>query len=337
FPFGKSIGFLLISRVIQGVGSSCSSVAGMLADRYSQDEQRGIAMGIALSGLALGEQIGPLFGKFTYEYVRKESGFLVLAALSLFGGLLQLTVLKPGVSSEQIQGTSLKVLIRDPYILLAAGKQIYIYIYVYRSHCMKSIGAIAFGNIGSVMMEPSLPQWMLSTMGATESQQRFILLPTSFWYLISAIVFGIIAHKMGRWLCCMIGLLLIFIALICVPLTTSIVGLIIPNSLLGVAIGMVNSSMMPTMGYLVDRRHVSVYGNVYAIADVVLCLGYVISPVLSGFCVRVFGFRTMLHIISFICLCYAPLMLFLRNPPTREETIPSIMNENPNSFSYIRS
>ncbi|CAF5003931.1 unnamed protein product, partial [Rotaria sp. Silwood1] len=165
----------------------------------------------------------------------------------------------------------------------------------------------------------------------------FILLPTSFWYLISAIVFGIIAHKMGRWLCCMIGLLLIFIALICVPLTTSIVGLIIPNSLLGFAIGMVNSSMMPTMGYLVDRRHVSVYGNVYAIADVVLCLGYVISPVLSGFCVRVFGFRTMLHIISFICLCYAPLMLFLRNPPTREETIPSIMNENPNSFSYIRS
>jgi len=37
---------------------------------------------------------------------------------------LQLTVLKPGVASEPIQGASLKTLIRDPYILLAAGKQI---------------------------------------------------------------------------------------------------------------------------------------------------------------------------------------------------------------------
>jgi hypothetical protein len=33
-------------------------------------------------------------------------------------------VLKPGVSSEPIQGTSLKVLIKDPYILLTAGEYI---------------------------------------------------------------------------------------------------------------------------------------------------------------------------------------------------------------------
>jgi len=35
---------------------------------------------------------------------------------------LQLTILKPGVSSEPIEGASLKTLIKDPYILLAAGK-----------------------------------------------------------------------------------------------------------------------------------------------------------------------------------------------------------------------
>ena len=38
--------------------------------------------------------------------------------------------------------------------------------------------------------------------------------------------------------------------------------------------GMVDSSMMPHMGYLVDLRHVSVYGSVYAIADVAFCLGF---------------------------------------------------------------
>lgn len=41
--------------------------------------------------------------------------------------------------------------------------------------------------------------------------------------------------------------------------------------------GMVDSSMMPIMGYLVDLRHVSVYGSVYAIADVAFCMGYAIG------------------------------------------------------------
>jgi len=75
----------------------------------------------------------------------------------------------------------------------------------------------------------------------------------------------------------MIGLFLISIALLGVPMATSIYGLIIPNGLLGFAIGMVDSSMMPTMGYLVDIRHSSVYGSVYAIADVAFCLGYAIG------------------------------------------------------------
>lgn len=84
-----------------------------------------------------------------------------------------------------------------------------------------------------------------------------------------------------RWLCCMIGMILISVALIGVPMATSIYGLIIPNGILGFAIGMVDSSMMPTMGYLVDLRHSSVYGSVYAIADVAFCLGFAIGTLAS--------------------------------------------------------
>lgn len=43
------------------------------------------------------------------------------------------------------------------------------------------------------------------------------------------------------------------------------------------AAGMVDSSMMPIMGYLVDLRHVSVYGSVYAIADVAFCMGFALG------------------------------------------------------------
>ena len=41
--------------------------------------------------------------------------------------------------------------------------------------------------------------------------------------------------------------------------------------------GMVDSSMLPIMGYLVDLRHASVYGSVYAITDVAFCLGFAVG------------------------------------------------------------
>lgn len=63
-------------------------------------------------------------------------------------------------------------------------------------------------------------------------------------------------------------------------MATSIYHLILPNAGLGFAIGMVDSCMMPELGYLVDIRHSAVYGSVYAIGDVAFCLGFAIGPAL---------------------------------------------------------
>ena len=40
---------------------------------------------------------------------------------------------------------------------------------------------------------------------------------------------------------------------------------------------MVDSSMMPQLGYIVDTRHHAVYGGVYAIGDVAFCLGFAVG------------------------------------------------------------
>lgn len=169
-------------------------------------------------------------------------------------------ILQPGIQKEQQEGAPLKSLITDPYILTAAG-------------------AITFGNMGIAMMEPSLPIWMINTMHSKNWQLGAAFLPASISYLIGTNLFGRIAHKIGRWLCSLIGLVIIGLSLIFVPLATSIYGLIIPNAALGFAIGMVDATMMPIMGYLVDIRHSSVYGSVYAIADVAFCLGFAIGKI----------------------------------------------------------
>ena len=123
FAFGRSYSVLFIARALQGIGSSCSSVSGMgmLADRYSDDKERGNAMGIALGGLALGVLIGPPFGGIMYEFVGKSAPFLILSALALGDGVLQLFMLQPAVVHTDTDPPSLKTLISDPYILIAAG------------------------------------------------------------------------------------------------------------------------------------------------------------------------------------------------------------------------
>ncbi|XP_030767284.1 synaptic vesicular amine transporter isoform X2 [Sitophilus oryzae] len=317
FAFGRSYSVLFIARALQGIGSSCSSVSGMgmLAERYPDDKERGNAMGIALGGLALGVLIGPPFGGLMYEFVGKSAPFLVLAALALGDGLLQLLMLQPSVTIQESDPPSLRSLITDPYIVIAAG-------------------AIIFANMGIAMLEPSLPIWMMDTMGAGRWKQGVTFLPASISYLIGTNLFGPLGHKMGRWLAALLGLIIIGICLMCIPLATSMNHLIVPNAGLGFAIGMVDSSMMPELGYLVDIRHSAVYGSVYAIGDVAFCLGFAIGPALSGTLIKNIGFEWMLFGIAILDFIYAPLLYSLKSPPTKEEKKSLITGEN-SSVRYV--
>jgi len=302
FAFSRSYAVLFFARALQGVGSSCSSVSGMgmLAERFPDDQERGNAMGIALGGLALGVLIGPPFGGFMYQFVGKSAPFIILAFLALLDGCLQLLVLKPKVVKCEDEAPSLKALIMDPYILIAAG-------------------AITFANMGIAMLEPSLPIFMMDRMDAEKWQLGAAFLPASISYLIGTNLFGPLGHRMGRWLASFIGLSMIGLALIFVPFATRPNHLIIPMAALGFGIGMVDSSMMPQLGYLVDIRHSAVYGGVYAIGDIAFCMGFAVGPALSGTLVQSMGFRAMMIGIGIISFFYGPLLILLKDPPPRTE------------------
>lgn len=121
----------------------------------------------------------------------------VLLSLTFLNLGLQLLVLHPEVAKEQHGGASLTTLIRDPYILLAAG-------------------AITFANIGIAMLEPSLPLFMMDTMNSSNWEQGAAFLPASISYLIGTNIFGPLGHKMGRWMASLLGLVMIGLALLSV-------------------------------------------------------------------------------------------------------------------------
>lgn len=313
FAFSGTYTLLFVARTLQGIGSSFSSVAGlgMLASVYTDDFERGRAMGVALGGLALGVLVGAPFGSVMYEFVGKSAPFLILAFLALLDGALQLCTLQPSKASpERAEGTPLLTLLKDPYILVAAG-------------------SICFANMGVAMLEPTLPIWMMQTMCSPEWQLGLAFLPASVSYLIGTNLFGVLANKMGRWLCSLIGMVIVGTSLLCVPLAQNILGLIGPNAGLGFSIGMVDSSMMPIMGHLVDLRHTSVYGSVYAIADVAFCMGFAIGPSTGGAIVHAIGFPWLMVIIGVANIIYAPLCYYLRNPPAKEENLAILSQECP--------
>ncbi|XP_055332602.1 synaptic vesicular amine transporter-like [Paramacrobiotus metropolitanus] len=311
FAFGGSYAVLFMARSIQGIGSACSSVSGMgmIAERFPEDRERGNAMAVALGGLAMGVLIGPPYGGVLYDFVGKSAPFLILAFLALFDGLLQLVVLKPAIIPAKEDPTSFKTLLKDPYILIAAG-------------------SITFANMGIAMLEPSLPIWMRETMRAPTWQTGTAFLPASISYLLGTNLFGPLGHRMGRWLAAMVGMIVVGFCLLAIPSARTVNHLIVPNAGIGFAIGMVDSSMMPIMGYLVDIRHTAVYGNVYAITDVAFCLGFAIGPALSGSIVKNAGFPAMMYGIGIVCLLYAPLLFKLRNPPGGEERQSLIPNDD---------
>jgi len=302
FAFSRSYFVLFLARALQGIGSSCSSVAGMgmLADRYPDDKERGNAMGLALGGLALGVLIGPPFGGFMYQFVGKSSPFIILAMLALADGCLQLLVLQPAVRKSEEEAPTLMALIKDPYILCASG-------------------AITFSNMGMGMLEPSLPLFMMDRMDAAKWQLGAAFLPASISYLIGTNLFGPLGYRFGRWLASLIGMIMIGFSLMLVPFATQPNHLIMPMAGLGFGIGMVDSSMMPELGNICDVRHSNVYGGVYAIGDVAFCLGFAIGPAMSGSLVESVGFKAMMVGMGIICFLYAPMLFWLKDLPPRTE------------------
>ncbi|XP_023222210.1 synaptic vesicular amine transporter-like [Centruroides sculpturatus] len=240
--------------------------------------------------------VGPLTNRIGYS-IPMFSGFVIMFLSTV---ILQLVVLKPRVMKETQEGTSLFTLVKDPYILIAAG-------------------ALAFANMGISSLEPSLPLWMMDTMSAPEWQQGAAFLPASISYLIGTNIFGPMGHKMGRWLATLVGLIIIGTCVVCIPMAKTFNHLILPNAGIGFAIGMVDSSMMPMLGYLVDVRHTSVYGSVYAIGDVALCVGFTFGPLLSSAIVNTLGFQGLVYTTGVICFLYAPLLLLLRKVPAKDE------------------
>jgi DHA1 family vesicular acetylcholine transporter-like MFS transporter 3 len=199
-------------------------------------------------------------------------------------------------TGEAPKGTPIYKLILDPYIAICAG-------------------ALVMANLSLAFLEPTIAIWMKETMQATEWEIGVVWLPAFFPHILGVFVTVklIKMYPSRPWLITAVGLALEGVSCFIVPFCTSYGAVIVPLMIDCFGIALVDTAVLPTLGYLVDVRHTSVYGSVYAIADISYCLAYAFGPIVAGGMVTTIGFLWLNIGIFIVNIAYAPVLFFLKN------------------------
>uniref|UniRef100_A0A915ECS0 Vesicular acetylcholine transporter n=1 Tax=Ditylenchus dipsaci TaxID=166011 RepID=A0A915ECS0_9BILA len=287
FALGKSYGVLFFARSLQGFGSAFADTSGlaMIADRFTEENERSAALVL-------------------YSIAGKPVPFLILSFVCLIDAFMVFMVIQPKArkspeikQGEVVNGTPMWQLFMDPFIAVCSG-------------------ALIMANVSLAFLEPTITNWIDSTMKDTPNWLvGMIWFPAFFPHVIGVYVTVKLLRKYPQhpWVLAVIGLAMEGISCAFVPFTTSVGQLIVPLSTICFGIALIDTSLLPMLGYLVDTRHVSVYGSVYAIADISYSLAYAFGPIIAGGIVGSFGFIALNILICVLNLAYTPVLLMLRN------------------------
>ncbi|XP_063077153.1 probable vesicular acetylcholine transporter-B [Engraulis encrasicolus] len=300
FAFAENYGTLFMARSLQGLGSAFADTSGiaMIADKYTEESERSRALGIALAFISFGSLVAPPFGGVLYQFAGKQVPFIVLACVCLADGILLLTVIKPFSNRTRENmpvGTPIYRLMIDPYIMVVAG-------------------ALTVCNIPLAFLEPTIANWMTSTMHASETEIGMTWLPAFFPHVLGVYITVKLAAKYPslQWFYGALGMVIIGASSCVVPACKTFGQLMLPLCGICFGIALVDTALLPTLAFLVDVRHVSVYGSVYAIADISYSVAYAMGPIVAGQIVHNLGFVQLNLGMGLVNVLYAPMLLLLR-------------------------
>lgn len=306
FACGGSYGVLFFARSLQGVGSAFADTSGlaMIADRFTEEQERSKALGIALAFISFGSLVAPPFGGALYEFAGKEVPFLILAFVSLADGIMLLLVMKPIRENikenrrQHAQKDTVPIwrLFIDPYIAVCAG-------------------ALMMSNVALAFLEPTISLWMEDNLTTDNWKIGIVWLPAFFPHVLGVVLTVKMARRYPhyQWLMAAGGLALEGLSCFIIPFSTTYTMLMIPICGICFGIALIDTALLPTLGYLVDVRYVSVYGSIYAIADISYSVAYAIGPIIAGSVVEAIGFTALNVGIAFSNLLYAPVLMYLRH------------------------
>jgi MFS family permease len=151
-------------------------------------------------------------------------------------------------------------------------------------------------------------------MNSSESQIGLIWLAGFLPHLSGVYLVIILVKRYAsyQFVFIMAGLTLEALSCLWIPFITSYYVLFIPICIICFGYGLIDATILPTMAYLVDTRHASIYGSVYAIVDISYSSVYCFGPILSGVLLHFIGFVGMSIILCGIILVFVPIVYILK-------------------------
>ncbi|KAJ8928491.1 hypothetical protein NQ314_018951 [Rhamnusium bicolor] len=285
FACGRSYGLLFFARSLQGVGSAFADTSGlaMIADRFTEENERSKALGIALAFISFGCLVAPPFGGALYQFAGKEMPFLILAFVSLMDGFMLLLVMKP--IKEQIKLHQLAKppsvpiwrLFMDKYIAVCAG-------------------ALMMSNVALAFLEPTISLWIEDNLTTENWKVGIIWLPAFFPHVFGVILTVKMAKKVpslpvdygSRRIST--GRLMLFYNSICKFLRISY-----------------DTYLRYLLWYRINRHRPPPYLGLPG------GLAYAVGPIIAGGVVEAIGFTALNVGIAFSNLLYAPVLYYLKD------------------------
>lgn len=314
FAVGTNYGTLLAARASQGIGSSFTATAGfsLIASLHRGDEKaQGEAMGVVTAGIGFGVILGPPFGGLCYHFRGKELAFLVLAGLA---------VLNLGGQVAMLRGPRARRLtsIDDPDDLDAAGepapKPKSMFRLVQDPAVLGIVFSLMMATTGISFLEPTLPLWMEDKFDSPAWETGVVFLAASLAYLIGVPI-GSCWNTKSRDKLSAVAMVLIAAgaAFVAVPGERRYAGESVPGLILvGVGLGMCESTMNPLLASTIDERHPGSQAAAFALIDMAASVAFAVGPVLGSVLYTHLDYRYVCLIEAGLILAAAPLIVWTR-------------------------
>ena len=125
------------------------------------------------------------------------------------------------------------------------------------------------GVVVTVKMAKSYPQYQVGTYISLS------IFSTPCSYLTSIIFcsFAYFKFLCLQWALALGGLVLEGVSCFLIPFSGNFFVLMLPICVICFGIALIDTALLPMLGFIVDKKYTAVYGSVYAIADISYCAG----------------------------------------------------------------
>ncbi|MCA1295805.1 MFS transporter [Paenibacillus sp. alder61] len=286
YAFSSSFLVLVLARAMQGVAAAAPWTAGLslLAEVFPANE-RGRAMGIAMSGQAGGILLGPPAGGWLYEWGGYRLPFLIAAGIALLAATISVVLLRHLNDTKADKFISPFRLLRSKRVIVIAG--------------VATVGAALFASI-----EPTLPIHFNEDLHLSPSMIGLMFVVVTLIYGVAAPWIGSLSTRLGHLATIRLGIVMAAVALPLNALPKQIWVQIIGLIGLGISLGLVLTPALPKLADISQEMGVSSQGATFAAYNTAYSLGMMLGPLLASALTDRFGLTAAYMTLSVLFLIY---------------------------------